>query len=455
MFNATQSDFKAREILADWAGMTVNTPTNTLTARIIFGTDKNTSDSFMYRDLSKPVKGWSNEAQRKFLQEECGRFTEPFDSNSVLPYFPGYTFENGKSVYRNFEVGEGGFVYAEPGMYVNVALIDVESMHPNSYIDEIYSGVQYTRRFKQILDLRLYIKHGDFETARHMFDGKLAKYLDDEGLADALSYALKIAINSVYGLTSAKFQNAFYNEKNVDNIVAKRGALFMIDLLYSVQEAGFTVAHIKTDSIKIPNATPEIIQFVMDYGKQYGYTFEHEATYERMCLVNNAVYIAKYKGGKHDGEWTATGAEFQVPYVFKTLFSHEPIEFSDLCETRSVKSALYLDMNESLAEGEHDYKFVGRVGLFCPIKAGCGGGLLMRESGPDKYAYATNTTGYRWLEAEDIRNSGREADIDERYYMQLCDAAKAHISEFGDFDVFVNGGYIEPTPWLTDAEIPF
>ena len=67
----------------------------------------------------------------------------------------------------------------------------------------------------------------------------------------------------------------------------------MVDLMYEVQARGFTVAHIKTDSIKIPNATPEIINFVMEFGKLYGYTFEHEATYEQMCLANNAVHIAK------------------------------------------------------------------------------------------------------------------------------------------------------------------
>ena len=65
----------------------------------------------------------------------------------------------------------------------------------------------------------------------------------------------------------------------------------MINLKHEVQERGFTVAHIKTDSIKIPDATPEIIQFVMDYGKRYGYTFEHEATYDRMCLVNDLSLI--------------------------------------------------------------------------------------------------------------------------------------------------------------------
>lgn len=61
-----------------------------------------------------------------------------------------------------------------------------------------------------------------------------------------------------------------------------------------VQQRGFTVAHIKTDSIKIPGATPEIIDFCMKFAEKYGYQFEHEATYEKMCLVNNAVYIARY-----------------------------------------------------------------------------------------------------------------------------------------------------------------
>lgn len=181
-------------------------------------------------------------------------------------------------------------------------------------------------------------------------NGALAKYLTDENAAADLAQALKIAINSVYGLTSANFENPFRDNRNKDNIVAKRGALFMVNLKHEVQKRGFTVAHIKTDSIKIPDATPEIIQFVTDYGKLYGYIFEHEATYDRMCLVNNAVYIAKYKDGKHAGEWTATGTQFQVPYVFKKLFSHEEITFEDMCETKSVKDALYLDMNEKLPD---------------------------------------------------------------------------------------------------------
>ena len=70
----------------------------------------------------------------------------------------------------------------------------------------------------------------DFEKAKTMLNGALAKYLSDETLASDLSQALKIAINSVYGLTSAGFDNPFRDIRNVDNIVAKRGALFMINL---------------------------------------------------------------------------------------------------------------------------------------------------------------------------------------------------------------------------------
>ena len=249
-----------------------------------------------------------------------------------------------------------------------------------------------------------------------------------------------------------------------------------------VVSRGFTVAHIKTDSIKIPNATPEIIDFCMQFANKYGYTLEHEATYDRMCLVNDAVYIAKYKDGKHAGEWTATGTQFQVPYVFKTLFSRESIEFNDMCETKSVTSSLYLDMNESLPDVSaeekaltklmkeykdydtlpqrildlkeevskgHNYIFVGKVGQFCPIKPGCGGGLLMREK-DGKYYAATGSKGYRWLESEMVRQAGKEQDIDRSYYDSMVDDAVDTVSQYGDFEWFVSDDteILDEVPWF-------
>lgn len=268
-------------------------------------------------------------------------------------------------------------------------------------------------------------------------DGKLAKHLNgSEEDADALAYALKIAINSVYGLTSAKFPNKFKDPRNVDNIVAKRGALFMIDLKHAVQEKGWTVAHIKTDSIKIPDATPEMIDFVVEFGKKYGYDFEHEATYDKMCLVNKSTYIAKYANGKHAGEWTATGAQFQQPYVFKTLFSHEKLIFDDMCEVKNCKTAFYLDMNEGMKDGEHNYKFIGRAGQFTPVKPGTGGGRLVREQN-GKYYSATDADGFRWMESETVRQLGIEGSVDKNYYRRKVDEAVKDVSQYGDFEWFV------------------
>ena len=526
VFNHLSADWTARQILADIAGMTVNDTTNGLTTRIIFDRVRKPQAEFNYRDLSQPVHELKQEVL-KFLKDACPEMMSQLhgEEESLLPYFPGYYFGPGESskelqsvelvdesghrisgqgrhgyvsIYRGEEVGEGGYVYAEPGMYGNVALLDIASMHPHSVIAECLFGPTFTKRFKEIVDGRVSIKHEAWDEVNHILDGKLAPYVQKvksgEMTSKQLANALKTAINSVYGLTSAAFENAFRDPRNRDNIVAKRGALFMVNLKNEVQARGFTVAHIKTDSIKIPDADPDIIKFVMDYGKKFGYTFEHEATYDKMCLVNNAVYIARYKGGKEDGKWTATGKQFQVPYVFKTLFSKEPIVFKDMCETFSVSGALYLDMNEGLpnvkvqedqlkkklkelgmkyedwldykasdchdldveterylrsledeiAKG-HDYHFVGRVGEFTPVKAGSGGGDLLREAG-GKYSAATGSSDYKWMESEMVRALEKEDDINRGYYDRLVDEAVAAISEYGDFEWFASDDHYDVPP---------
>ena len=122
-----------------------------------------------------------------------------------------------------------------------------------------------------------------------------------------------------------------------------------------------------------------------------------------------------------------------MPYVFKTLLSKESIEFDDLCETKTVTSAMYLDMNENLEKDQHNYVFDGRAGAFCPIVAGAGGGELMRDAGNGKYSAVTGTKGYRWLESEVVKNRGLEKKIDKSYYNSLVDEAVKAISKYGDF----------------------
>ena len=461
VFNARHTDFVGREILANLSGLTVNDSTNSQTTRMIFGSERHPQSQFNYRNMGDEsqidIQGFAI-TQKYEMMTDLDGYTA-FDKLG-RPIFPGYVFEKGVSTYRGEQVGEGGYVYAEPGMYQSVALLDIASMHPSSIVAENLFGDRYTSNFNDILEARIAIKHKDFDRARKLYGGKMAEYLTDENSADQLSQALKIPINSVYGLTSASFDNPCRDPRNIDNIVAKRGALFMINLKHEVQKRGFTVAHIKTDSIKIPNATNDIIEFVTNYGKMYGYNFEHEATYERMCLVNDAVYICKYedaeecfkrygyyptKQKKKEYKWEATGAQFQVPYVFKKLFTNEEIEFNDMCETKSVTTALYLDMNENLPEDQHNYVFVGRVGRFCPIMSGCGGGLLMREK-DGKYSFATGSKGYRWLESATVKQEQRADQIDIFYYEKLVEAAKRDINKYGDFDSFVSGDSIDDKP---------
>lgn len=435
--------------------------------------------------------------------------------SEIINAFPGYEYidynvidNDHHNMYRGIDLKFGGYVYSEPGIYTDVALLDIQSMHPSSAVAMNYFG-EYTKRFKDLLDARIAIKNGDNEKLKTMFDGALMKYVQDDSLRDQLATAIKLVINSVYGLSSAKFDNAFRDKRNVNNIVALRGALFMKTLQDEIVARGFTVAGIRTDSIKIPNATNDIISFCMEFAKKYGYSFQHEATYDRMCLVDKANYIAAYKDPaecekmygyipkdnakhfkKYDHPWTATGDAFQRPYIFKSLFSGEPIVFDDYCETKSTsKGEIYFDFNEGLPNTEllekeqakrkanatsksekkvklnplfanlsdddisaeiakgHNYHFVGRVGRFYPIAPGKGGGeLLVYRNG--KYDSVSGAKDYRWMEAEVVKAAGREADIDPKYHRDQLDEAIAAINEFGDFDRFVDTSQ----PYICDKQ---
>ena len=542
VFYANQSDFRAREILVELAnalrgpGSTVNDSTNTLTTKLIVGNDKTPQAMFVKPDLSKLFPGYEfnpygfpkerymvlvddmlptcNPKKFEFYEIDIsGKYVHTKDETPV----PGKnyyrcTMISGKSYYKGFDPGEGGFVFANWGMYGYAECYDSASHHPSSLIAENGFG-PYTENFKMLLDIRLHIKHKDYDWVRSLYNGILAPYLTSDEDAKQLSKALKIAINSVYGLTAAHFTNRLRDPRNDDNWVAKRGALFMIDLMLKVKEKGYRVIHVKTDSIKIANPDPDIFQFVLDYGKKFGYTFEVEHKFEKLCLVNNAVYICKYTddpaNGKSAGKWEGTGDQFKEdssPYEFKSLFSHEEINFWDLCVTQTVKVGLglYLDMDENLPSSEllekeedklikkwhkvqfeltdendknlingfapvltdipdkkmaqyasdafhtdyvrlcevraeikkcHDYKFVGKAGLFCPIKEGHGGGRLVRENN-GKYAYAAGSKDYRWLEAETVKELHLEDSIDMQYFEDLKNDAIRTISEFGDFGTF-------------------
>ena len=145
--------------------------------------------------------------------------------------FPGYEFkrmEDGKyhNMYRGVDVGFGGYVYAEPGMYENVWLFDVGNMHGASIIALNKFG-EHTQNYKNIRDARMAIKHRDYEKAKTFFNGKLEKYLTSDEEADKLQAAFKLVLNSTYGIAAATFDNPLRDPRDKNNIIALRGALFM------------------------------------------------------------------------------------------------------------------------------------------------------------------------------------------------------------------------------------
>lgn len=149
---------------------------------------------------------------------------------------------------------------------------------------------------------------------------------------------------------------------------------------------------------------------------------------------------------QNSGEWTATGTQFAVPYVFKTLFSKEEIGFEDMCETKECRGSIYLDMCEGLPEGEHNYIFVGKVGLFCPMQEGVGAGKLYREA-DGKYYSISGTKDYLWMETEQVEQLGLQSKIDKSYYIKLVDDAIESISLYCDAGWFASDeGYFGEIP---------
>nr|DAS78265.1 MAG TPA: DNA polymerase [Caudoviricetes sp.] len=385
LFDAIYADYVAREILATIAKGSMNATNNQLTAKFIFGDDPRPQDKFNYVHLNK--------------------------------IFPGYEYSFGKSTYRGFETGEGGFVYAEPGVYSDVALLDVESMHPNSLVNMNYFG-PYTQRYADLLKVRVLLKHNKIDEVKQMFDGVLAPFLDNPEYLKPLVTALKIVINSVYGMTSAKFDNKFKHPDNVDNIVAKRGALFMVDLKFAIEEQGYKVCHIKTDSVKVPNADEKIIQFVHDFGKQekYNYKFEHEHTYKRMALINNAVYIAQLE----DDSWSPVGAEYANTYLLKRVWTKEELVDRDFFITKQSKGHIYL--------GD---EFVGKVGSIYASKSGA---ECMWTEDDENFKSVTGTKGYLFKQTDQFDIE----DVDFAYYDKVAIDGLKKIMKVGDITKIVD-----------------
>ena len=338
---AGQPAWMARKVMCELTEMSPNTKTQTLAEKFLFGDEQRPQDNFVWYDLAKE--------------------------------FPGYTFDPNRkpaSDYHGKDPSEGGYVSSKPGVYgvsvkdynagnitdpvtgrsKLVTYIDVASLHPHSLIAINYFG-KYTPKFQALVKCRMHIKHGELDKAASAFSDidpalseKLSKFLNDPSLIKGLAHAMKIIINIVYGMTSAKYDNKFRDPRNVDNIIAKRGALFMMMLEEELNARGCNVIHVKTDSMKITNYLQEDIQYAMDRANEFGYTFELECIFDRIALTNKSTNIGHVEGKpEYDAHaWEAVGAQYAEPFVFKKLFSHEELDEEDFMMLKSSTAPIYL-----------------------------------------------------------------------------------------------------------------
>ena len=284
-----------------------------------------------------------------------------------------------------------------------------------------------------VVEMRVAIKEGRIEDGKKAFDevdkafgNKLQPFLEKAAEAFGLAHALKIVVNLIYGMTSAPYPNIFKDPRNIDNCIAKRGALFMVQLKHEVQAMGYEVVHIKTDSIKIANGDQAIIDYCMKRAREYKYEFDHEHTYDRMALVNDAVLIAQIGWPeKEKGKWEAVGTQFAVPYVKKTLFTHEEVEPEEFAMLKQANGGSIFIGN----------KFVGKNAYIYPSRTG-GEAIVKRPtdiSSSVKLRYDKGIEGYlpqrdylmkspEYIEQKRIERIAKEVKVEPEVIQEIIDS---------------------------------
>ena len=166
---------------------------------------------------------------------------------------------------------------------------------------------------------------------------------------------------------------------------------------------------------------------------------------QKSTLIKTALYLDKNEGYPDVAEY-----ESAMDLRYRPSTEENPWTRREQALYDKYKDLDNAELDALIGTG-HNLQFIGKVGCFCPIKPGCGGGLLVRQdidiNGRNKYDSAVGAKGYRWLEAEAVTLLGKEGDIDRSYYDTLVDKAVEEISKYGDFEYFT-----QEEPW---PELPF
>lgn len=206
-------------------------------------------------------------------------FLAKFDKQGVVNMWENQ--ETGKRTVSdfgvNFDFGFGG-LHGVPSVdinkYSNVKLLDVASMYPNILINLNALGTS-TKTYKNIVEERIRVKESD----------------------PTLSTALKLIINSTYGLLKNKY-SAIFNPKAATSICIV-GQVALYKLCQMLNDAGYKIINVNTDGVAfIDNRNDGKWKKVKrEWEKEFNLTLELDEFKKWIQKdVNN--YMAETKNGK-------------------------------------------------------------------------------------------------------------------------------------------------------------
>lgn len=288
--------YLAHKNLCKMVDIQVSNSTNTTTGVLIFGHTTNDWRKSQLRlpNLTEYINNIPGYENAKFEAQESETGT-----NGV--------FINGDT---KTVINRGGENKTTPGKYTNVVSLDVDSMYVTSFINTRYFG-DFTDRIKQLRDVRLALKRKILPEVHRLYK-EFGEFITNEHIDFKLaSDMLKLCLNSLYGLSSASFDNFMKLPENETNLIANLGNIMMNELYQECIAKKYNVVHIKTDGIKIANCTEEMINFCIDFAKSWGFNFSIDEKYKDFLIIDNANYI----GVTEDGKISSRGELFNNNWI--------------------------------------------------------------------------------------------------------------------------------------------
>lgn len=222
-----------------------------------------------YEILNKLIYGKDSQKESIFNESNVS-------IGDIKNIFPEFSNINENFYYNDVLLNSGGFNKVIPGVYHNVVSIDIDSAYPNAIIALNYFN-EYTKNFKLLLELKKLQANSNFDSVKEKIACSFGKTLSEDELKVLKKY-FKLFINMTYG---------YIQKKSNVNLVSLYVSSFMLSIANFIEQQGYKIVHIQTDSIKIIGCTDDLLESIQNYAKKYLFSFKIEQKYTELYLFDS------------------------------------------------------------------------------------------------------------------------------------------------------------------------